>query len=209
MKKLLFVILAFLLLSVSCRSTDFRAHHPKRIAVLPLYNETIDIEAPKLVYPMIVRALEDKDYYIVPPVLSLEMLAEEKNVREGGQMNAYSIKELGEMLHADALLMVTLTDWSTKYVVVASTVTVAATSRLVDVQSGTLLWETSVTRSKGSGARSDSLLQSVVNAASNALLSQYLTLAEEMVETAFSRLPLGIFVTGEDRRSRFVDQSAP
>jgi len=208
MKKVLLLTIAVLLLTVSCRSTAYRAHYPKSIAVLPLYNETIDIDAPKLVYPMIVRELENKDYYVVPPVITLEMLAEVKNVREGGQMNAYSIRELGDLLHADAVLMVTLTDWSTKYVVVASTVTVAATFRLVDVKSGTLLWETSVTRSKGSGARSDSLLKMVVDAAANAILTQYTTLAEDMVDTAFSRLPLGSFPAGKDRRFRFIDPPA-
>ncbi len=205
MKRILLFIVAILFLAVSCRSTAHRAHYPKSIAILPLYNETIDIEAPKLVYPMIVRALEDKDYYVVPPLLVLEMLAEVKNVREGGQMNAYSVKDLGEMLHADTLLMVTLTDWSTKYLVVASTVTVAATFRLVDVKSGALLWETSVTRAKGSGAQSDSLLKMVVDATVNALFTQYTTLAEDMVDTAFSRLPLGPFFAGDDRRFRFLD----
>jgi hypothetical protein len=205
MKRALLLTFVILLLAVSCRSTASRAHYPKSIAVLPLYNETIDIDAPKLVYPMIVQALEDKDYYVVPPLLVLEMLAEVKNVREGGQMNAYSVKELGDLLHADTLLMVTLTDWSTKYLVVASTVTVAATFRLVDVKSGALLWETSVTRAKGSGARSDSLLKMVVDATANALFTQYATLAEEMVDTAFSRMPLGPFFAGDDKRFRFLD----
>jgi hypothetical protein len=179
--------------AVSCRSGGDRVRYPQRIAILPVYNETIDIDAPHLFYAILTRELAQKDYYIVPPTIALEMLSEEKNVREAGQMNAYSIREIGDLLHADAILLVTLTDWSAKYLAVLSTVTVSARFRLVDVKSGALLWETTATRAKGSGARTDGLLAAAASALSNAIFTQYVTLAEEVIDTAFSRLPDGPF----------------
>jgi len=193
-KVFLAIFLFLALLTTSCAPRAGKWDYPKKIAILPIFNESLDVEADKVIYPMIYRSFVERGFYITPPVVMYEMLREDKNVREAGMINSMTIKEQGEYLHADALLNVTITDWSTKFIGIISVVTVEIHVRLIDAKTGKLIFETTEHVSKGN-EKVGFNLESVIDAVAHAATQKYEPLAEEAAAAAGRKLPRGKFRT--------------
>jgi hypothetical protein len=98
-----------------------------------------------------------------------------------------------ETFGADAVLFITVKQWVTTYVLLASSVTVEAIYKLVDTDSGEVIWEKTqlvVQQSGGSG-----LLEMVIHAAITAMVVDYRPLAQQAnglaVNTRREGLPAG------------------
>ncbi len=87
----------------------------------------------------------------------------------------------------------TIKDWSTKYLVLASSVEVEMQYTLVDTKTGIVLWENNQPYVHSSGGGDP--ITMVVSAALNALLTDYLPLAREANKLAF--LPPRGFPVGQ------------
>ncbi len=194
-KRLLVVLLLGVFLSTGCMppihtlSPEFARRKPTSIAIMPVLNETVDLDAPKVISPMIYDYMLSKGYRIISPHEVSSLLAG-KNIHEAGQVFTLTYHEMGQLLHADSLLFCTVTDWSSLYLLVYSSVSVETKFELIDATSGVRLWEAKYKASKRSAAGNrDSLADVLLNAA----LSPYEPQARRAVRRCLSTLPVGYY----------------
>ena len=162
----------------------FYAHQPRSIVVLPVVNNTTEISASPVFVATVTKPLAERGYYVFPVYLT-ELVLRDFGLAEAGHIHLLPTQRLYELFGADSALFVTIKDWSTKYVVFASTVTVEMDYELKDTRTGTLLWESTqqvVQTSEGSGG---GLIGMVVAAAINAMVTDYQPLARQANNQVF------------------------
>ena len=174
MLRLLLTVVAAVTLLSGCQTTPkasydytaFRAAEPASILVMPPINHTPEVMAPYGMMAQIVRPIAEAGYYVFPvAVVNQTFIANGMTVAEDAQ--AISYQKLHEIFGADAALYITVRDYGTSYAVLASDTTVSAEARLVDLQTGQLLWQGAASASSGEsrGANSNGLLGMLVEAA--------------------------------------------
>lgn len=130
--------------------TNFNAHLPRSIVVLPPLNQSTDIKGTYGYLSTITRPLAEMGYYVFP-VIEVDELMKENGLPTAGEMHQVSLKKIGEIIGADAVLYVIVKKYGSKYEVITSMTTVSADAKLVDVKTGLTLWEGSATIQQGSG----------------------------------------------------------
>ncbi len=141
MKKLFLWAPIFLLLSACATpltevAHDFKSLMPTRVAILPVRNETSDMDAP-IVYRILAQAeMWDKGYSLVPFVQIDEAL-KEKGIEEAGMIEALTPQEVGEAVGADGLLYITVSGYGRQ---VGVHLRLEGNFTLVDARSGQKLW---------------------------------------------------------------------
>jgi hypothetical protein len=134
----------------------YLAHSPRSILVLPPMNESIEVQASHVHLSTISAPLAERGYYVFP-VAVVEQLMRENGLPTAWEMHQVSLSKLGEIFGADAVLYLTIEDWGTSYQVIQSTSAVALRGKLVDVDTGLLLWEGRARMEKSSGGGGDPL----------------------------------------------------
>jgi hypothetical protein len=167
----------------------FYEHQPTTILVVPVVNETTSAEAPGAFQSTIASPLLQRGYYIFPVLPTIEIMHAE-GVYEGEQVLNVPPARFRELLGADAVLYVTLHQWDTSYMVLASGVTVSMTYELVDTATGETLWKDEATRTVQSDS-SGGLIAAVVSAAMTAVSYEYVDLARQANTDALLGLPAG------------------
>ena len=128
----------------------FDANNPlKRVAVLPLKNDTDDADAPNTVRKKIIEALEAKSYIILDVKETDQMLRDQMGINLGGQLEMTTPQKLGEVLNVEGLLYGTLMDFDESTTGVLNVRKVRAKFKLVNAQTGQAFWE------RGLGVRSE------------------------------------------------------
>jgi hypothetical protein len=88
-------------------ASDFKSLRPTRIAILPVKNETADMDAPT-VFRILARAeLADRGFGLIDFV-QIDAALREKGIEEAGQIESLTPQEIGECLGADGLLYITV-----------------------------------------------------------------------------------------------------
>lgn len=141
MKKL-FLWAPILLLFTACAAPltevaqDFKSLRPTRIAVLPVKNETADLDAP-IVFRILAQAeLADKGYALVD-FSQIDQALREKGIEEAGQIEALTPQEIGESVGADGLLYTTVSSYGRQ---AAVHLKLDGNFTLVDSKTGQKLW---------------------------------------------------------------------
>ena len=166
---------------------DFQQRKPRTVAIMPVLNETVDLDAPKVIAPMLYEAMQSKGYQL-RSLQEVNALLAGKNIHEAGQMFTLTYQEMGDLLNADALLFCTVTDWSSLYLLIYSSVSVETKFELIDATSGVRLWEAKYKASKRCAAvDKDSFADVLLNAA----LSPYEPQAQKAVRRCLATLPGG------------------
>lgn len=183
------------------REAMYYRSEPRTILVLPPRNHTTAVDASRLFLSTIGKPLVERGYYVYPPELTLAILHQEGI--DAGQSWEIPPDRLHRYLGADAVLYVTISEWDTQYVVVASSVSVHLDYKLVDTRSGQVIWqdERIVARRSGdnvqvSGDALTWLIISTVDATVTALTTDYVPLAHEANTLAVSTLPIGHYNPG-------------
>ena len=135
---------AFLVFLTGCATkpydySAFRAHPPRSILVLPPLNLSTDVRATYGYLSTVSRPLAEMGYYVFP-VAVVDQFMKENGLPTSGEMHQTSLQKIHEILGADAVLYVTVTQYGSKYIVVNSVTTVAVVAKLVDVDSGATIW---------------------------------------------------------------------
>ena len=90
------------------------AHIPawlrQKMAVLPMSNETVDIEAPQVVRAKLHQALASRGYRVLP-LQEVDEKLKEIGLTDGGQLKAYSTQEIAKALDAELLFYSRLMDF--------------------------------------------------------------------------------------------------
>lgn len=106
----------FLLLTFACATPltflapDYASIKPTRIAILPAINETADTDAPKVFRILAMAELVDKGYKLVD-IDRIDEALKQKGIYEGGQIEALTAQEVGELLGADGLLYIRIMNY--------------------------------------------------------------------------------------------------
>lgn len=133
------------------------------IAVMPLRNDTNDVDGPAVVQNKTAKALERRGYIVQNVKATNRILRDRFGVTLGGQAEGVEVRALGEALDADAILFGTLMDFNELTTGLFNVRRVRVKFRLVDAASGQVLWE------RGLGVRSEQVVRGKKGLAATAL----------------------------------------
>ena len=163
-----FSLLAVLLLT-GCQTvkpydyTNFRAHPPRSILVLPPLNESTAVEGTYGYLTTVTRPVAERGYYVFP-VAVVDQFMKQNGLPSAAEMQQAPLAKVAEITGADAVLFLDLKQYGAQYRLLASVVTVEVTAKLVDTRSGILLWEGHGVAQQGSNG-SGNLLGDLIAAA--------------------------------------------
>ncbi|MAD52835.1 DUF799 domain-containing protein [Idiomarina sp. UBA3162] len=112
---------------------------PRSILVVPVNNETIDVQAPTSVLATLPMVLGERGYYVFP-VNTVKTLLENEGYYEPAEVHAAPPESLATMFGADTVLYVTIHEWTSQYMLLTTTTTVDFEYRLVNAD-GAELWQ--------------------------------------------------------------------
>lgn len=166
---------------------DYKDRTPRSIAVLPVQNETVDMDAPKIFRRKLFNVILHRGY-VSPSISVIDSKLAEKGIREPGQLGSMAPQEMGEYLNVDAVLYSTVTEWSTTYLVVYASIKVEGRFQLIDTKTGEQLWES---EHEVSEKRFGTDKNSMKNSLDFATLQGYDPYVHKVIRMAFSTLPNG------------------
>ena len=123
--------------------TNFKEHPPLSILVLPPLNESTNEKATYGYLSTCTMPLVEHGYYVFP-VAAVDRYFKANGKETVAEMHSAPLLQIRDIFAADAVLYVTVQDYGPKYFVIASATIVTADARLVDVRTGTLLWQGTV-----------------------------------------------------------------
>lgn len=121
----------------------------KTIAVLPMVNQTNDIEGPEKVRAMFAERLPEWQYVVKPISEVNQILRDELGITLGSQLDMTTPQELGQKLGVDGVIYGALFDFDEKITGVLNIRKVRAGFKLVDTKTGSVVW------GNGQGVRSE------------------------------------------------------
>jgi hypothetical protein len=130
--------------------TNFHAHPPRSVLVLPPINESTDTRGTYGYLSTVTRPIAEMGYYVYP-VAVVDQYMKANGLPTAGEMQGVSLNKIGEVFGADAVLYITLKQYGSKYQIVNSTVMVNAEGKLVDVKTGLTIWEGTANVQQSSG----------------------------------------------------------
>ncbi|MFH1380514.1 MAG: GNA1162 family protein [bacterium] len=113
---------------------------PQRLALLPMNNQTNDLDGPEMVRKMMFESLPRRGYYSMP-LEEIDELLRENGITDGGQLKSMTHEKLGEILHVDGLIYGELLEFGDLNIGFYQRKTVEANFKMVDAATGTALWE--------------------------------------------------------------------
>jgi hypothetical protein len=182
------VILIGLTLSacVSQPSYDYsalRAASPLSILILPPKNLTPDVKATYSLLAQMTKPLAEAGYYVVPVAL-MDAAFKENGVYNPDEAQNISAQKLRSIFGADAALYTDITEFGNTYRLITAETVVAARCKLIDLRTGTLLWEGSARASSAeqqntgnNGGLAGLLIQAAVQQIANSMLDNSYTYA--------------------------------
>ena len=144
--------------------TNFRAHPPRSIVVLPPINQSTDVRGTYSYLSTVTRPLAEMGYYVFP-VAEVDELMKENGLPSAGEMHQVPLDKIGQIIGADSVLYVTLKKYGSKYEIISSVTTVAADAKLVDVKTGLTLWEGTTVAQQSSSDSSGNIFAALITAA--------------------------------------------
>ncbi|BFT31805.1 DUF799 domain-containing protein [Alteromonas sp. D210916BOD_24] len=189
------VIVALVLLS-GCVSlppahdySHFKASDPKSVIILPPLNNTPEVVAPYSVMTQLATPIAESGYYVFP-VAMVNQTFVNNGLTEASDIHAVPTAKLKEIFGADTGLYVTIEDYGTSYVVIASETRVSVTASLLDLQSGQVIWTGTASASSAEQQNNNSggLVGMLVHAAVNQIFETVTDKGFEIAAITSSRL---------------------
>ncbi len=214
-------MLGGILLLAGCATThsyNLSAYHeakPRSILVLPVVNESVDVQAPTSVLTTLPRVLAEKGYYVFP-VNTVKTLLEYEGLYEPAEIHARPTDELARLFGADAVLYLTIHEWTSQYAIISTTTVVDFEYRIADAQ-GNPLWSarkqlsyTPQSSNSGGGAMAQ-LLSAAVTAAVERAAPNYLPLTRqanrEVFYTDYTAIPPGPYLPTYDAYYQALEEA--
>lgn len=166
--------------------TNFRAHPPRSILVLPPLNESTAIEATYGYLTTVTRPVAERGYYVFP-VAVVDQFMKENGLPTANEMHEAPLAKIAEITGADAVLFLDLKQYGAHYQVLSSVVTVEVFAKLVDTRTGILLWEGHGVAQQGSGG-SGNILGDLISAAITQALNKHTDRAHQVSRLANANL---------------------
>ena len=186
----------------------YLANMPRSILVLPPTNESTEVMAPYVYLSTVTRPLAERGYYVYP-VAVIDAMMKENGVPSPEDMAMVPLEKIKEVINPDAVLYMTVVEWGTKYQVFDSPTVVHLRGRLVDTDTGTVLWEGEHTVRKSSSSGQSGLIEMLVAALINQIVSNLADPSREVAamtnDQLFNNQTRGL-LAGERSNSYEMDQ---
>ena len=150
--------------------TNFRAHPPRSILVLPPLTESTAVEGTYGYLSTVTMPLAEMGYYVYPVVV-VDQFMKENGLPTAGEMHQAPLDKIRDIFGADAVLYVTLKQYGTKYQVINSATIVTVYAKLVDTKTGLVLWDGTATAQQNSSGSGNIFADLVVAAVDQAINS--------------------------------------
>ena len=195
MKKIA-MLLAPAVLMVGCATkapsydyTAFKAAKPRSIVVLPPLNNSPEVNAGNSVYAQVSYPLAEAGYYVLPVAVVGETF-KQNGLSNAADIHGVDVRKLNEIFGADAGLYITIDKYGSTYTVIDSVAVVSVTAKLVDLKTGTLLWEGKASASNNEGGNNGGggLIGALVAAAVKQILNSTTEAAHPVAGVANARL---------------------
>lgn len=180
----------------------FEAASPRSILVLPVLNNTVDVDAPLYALSTISVPLGEIGYYVFP-VNTVKTVLEQEGLYEGEAIKALGSATLAEWFGADSILYVEINKWDAQYALISTTVSVSIHYNLQD-KYGNEIWDEMVTmkytpQSSSSGNPLADLIGAAITAGITRAAPNYIPLMNQANQAAFitgpKALPLGPYAS--------------
>lgn len=200
----LFVLLFVMALSgcatkaVAPDYSAFQAANPASILVVPIVNNSLDVDAPNYMLSTLTIPLAEKGYYVFP-VNTVKVMLEQEGFYEANVIHAQDSIALAELFDADAVFYVMINRWDAQYAVFSTTVTVDFSYRMVSRQ-GVEIWKAdkrmvyTPQNNNSSGSPLADLIASAIQAAITKAKPNYMPLTEQANNAVIKGIPSGPYM---------------
>lgn len=176
--------------------TQFRSENPRSILVVPVVNNTVNVDAPDYFLSTVSFPIAERGYYIFPINL-VKRVMEEEGLSDANLVHSADSTRLGELYGADSILYISIENWETTYAVLASTTTVSFEYILKSGKTGEELWREKSTvnyspQSSSSGNALADLLGMIISAAIQKAAPNYMPLARQANGMAINTVGRGL-----------------
>lgn len=170
----------------------FIAANPQSILVVPVVNNSLDVDAPNYVLSTLSFPIAEKGYYVFP-VNTTKVVLESEGLYEPEKVREVPAETLANLFAADAILYVTIERWDAQYSILSTTVTVQFEYSMVD-RDGSEIWSSSqrmtyTPQNQSSGNLLGDLIGAAVSAALTRAAPNYMPLTTQANNTAFVQGP--------------------
>src|SRR3990172_4138351 len=131
----------------------------KRVAILPVKNDTNDVDGPEVMRKKMAHALERRSYVVKDLKETDQILRDRMGITLGGQLSLTTAQKLGKELGVEGVLYGTLMDFDETTLGAINVKKVRGKFKLVNTMTGQSVWE------RGLGVRSELRMQGNYGAA--------------------------------------------
>ena len=131
----------------------------KRVAILPMKNDTNDVDGPDVMRSKMAHALERRSYVVKDLKETDQILRDRMGITLGGQLSMTTARQLGETLGVEGVLYGTLMDFDETTLGVVNVKKVRGKFKLVNAMTDQSVWE------RGLGVRSEIVMSGNYGAA--------------------------------------------
>ena len=160
--------------------TAFRQARPQSILVVPVINNSNEVDAASLFYSTLAVPLAERGYYVFPSN-AVRGLMETEGLGDAGLIHETPAQQLAPIFGADAVLYVEVMDWDSNYDVLSSSIQTEFLYTLKSGVTGDVLWQDQqrvvYSTSANSGNILANLLVNAVTAVVNNTRSDFTPLA--------------------------------
>lgn len=152
--------------------TAFKQSRPASMLVLPPVSDAPDIKASPGVLAHSTLPLAEAGYYVLPVTLVDETF-KQNGLSIPADIHEVPPQKLREIFGADAAVYIKVTRYGTTYAIISSETIVAAEARIVDLRTGTVLWNGSASASskENEGSSQGGLAGLLIKALVNQIVS--------------------------------------
>ncbi len=145
---LLFISLAAIVSLSACAVMPVKQANPnnpiRTVAVLPMLNQTNDVEAPQYVRTEFDKKIPE-NFYANKPIKDIDqLLRDQMGITLGAQLDMTTPQKLGELLGVDGVIYGTLMDFGTQMTGVYNVRRVRAKFKLVNTKTGETVWQNGI-----------------------------------------------------------------
>lgn len=113
----------------------------KRVAVLPMKNDTTDVGGPDMMRGKMVEALRNRSYVVKDVKETDQILRDQMGITLGGQLSLTTAQKLGEALGVEGVLYGTLMDFDETTLGAVNVKKVRGKFKLVNTMTGQTAWQ--------------------------------------------------------------------
>ncbi len=188
------------------RSSPLEDARPRSLLVIPVLNNSVEVNAATTVLATLPRGLAEKGYYVFP-VNTVKTVLEHEGYYEPAEVHATAPEQLAGLFGADAIVYVTVHQWTAQYILLQTTTIVDLEYRIVN-HDGAPLWASrqrlqhTPRNNSNTGSALGNLLVAAVSAAMERADPTYLPLTRQANEEAFysgkTAIPPGPYAVNYD-----------